>query len=101
MEDGNDKAVFTGDTLFIGGRLPEASQGPAIQTEDQTLIFLKDAEATQRLYASRGKALQVLSVLVIDHVDKLGQDPEIQQVTGETEPTSVMAKLREMKNNFK
>lgn len=43
----------------------------------------------------------MLSVLVIDHVDKIGQDPEIQKVTGETEPTSVMAKLREMKNNFK
>lgn len=29
------------------------------------------------------------------------QDPLVQQVTGETEPVSVMAKLREMKNNFK
>lgn len=29
------------------------------------------------------------------------EDPEIQKATGETEPVSVMAKLREMKNNFK
>lgn len=29
------------------------------------------------------------------------QDPEIQKATGETDPVSVMAKLREMKNNFK
>lgn len=29
------------------------------------------------------------------------QDPAIQKATGETEPVSVMAKLREMKNNFK
>lgn len=29
------------------------------------------------------------------------QDPEIQKVTGETTPVGVMAKLREMKNNFK
>ncbi|PQE23714.1 hydroxyacylglutathione hydrolase protein [Rutstroemia sp. NJR-2017a WRK4] len=28
-------------------------------------------------------------------------DPEIQKATGETEPVKVMAKLREMKNNFK
>lgn len=29
------------------------------------------------------------------------QDPVIQKATGETEPVSVMAKLREMKNSFK
>jgi hydroxyacylglutathione hydrolase len=29
------------------------------------------------------------------------EDPEIQKQTGETEPVAVMAKLREMKNNFK
>jgi hydroxyacylglutathione hydrolase len=29
------------------------------------------------------------------------QDPEIQKATGETDPVSVMGKLREMKNNFK
>jgi hydroxyacylglutathione hydrolase len=29
------------------------------------------------------------------------QDPEIQKATGETDPVSVMSKLREMKNNFK
>ncbi len=29
------------------------------------------------------------------------QDPEIQKVTGKTDPVEVMAKLREMKNNFK
>lgn len=28
-------------------------------------------------------------------------DPVIQKATGETEPVAVMAKLREMKNNFK
>jgi Hydroxyacylglutathione hydrolase C-terminus len=30
-----------------------------------------------------------------------GQDPEVQKTTGETDPVEVMAKLREMKNNFK
>jgi hydroxyacylglutathione hydrolase len=29
------------------------------------------------------------------------KDPEIQGVTGKTDPAEVMAKLREMKNNFK
>lgn len=29
------------------------------------------------------------------------QDPEVQKVTGKTDPVEVMAKLREMKNNFK
>jgi hydroxyacylglutathione hydrolase len=28
------------------------------------------------------------------------QDPVIQKATGETDPVEVMAKLREMKNNF-
>lgn len=28
-------------------------------------------------------------------------DPEIQKATGKTDPVEVMAKLREMKNNFK
>lgn len=29
------------------------------------------------------------------------QDPEMQKVTGKNDPVSVMAALREMKNNFK
>jgi len=29
------------------------------------------------------------------------QDPEIQEATGETDPVAIMAKLRELKNNFK
>jgi len=29
------------------------------------------------------------------------QDPEVQKATGKTDPVEVMAKLREMKNNFK
>ncbi len=29
------------------------------------------------------------------------QDPMIQKATGKTDPVEVMAKLREMKNNFK
>lgn len=31
----------------------------------------------------------------------MGQDPEIQKATGETDPIAIMHKLREMKNNFK
>lgn len=30
-----------------------------------------------------------------------GQDPEMQKVTGKTDPVEVMAALREGKNNFK
>lgn len=29
------------------------------------------------------------------------QDPEIQKITGKTDPVEVMHALREMKNNFK
>jgi hypothetical protein len=29
------------------------------------------------------------------------QDPEMQKVTGKTDPVDVMGKLREMKNSFK
>ena len=32
--------------------------------------------------------------------DRKPQDPEIQKATGKTEPVEVLAKLREMKNNF-
>jgi hydroxyacylglutathione hydrolase len=35
------------------------------------------------------------------HSSDVLQDPVIQKATGETEPVSVMAKLREMKNSFK
>jgi len=29
------------------------------------------------------------------------QDPEIQKLTGETDPVAIVTKLREMKNDFK
>lgn len=35
------------------------------------------------------------------NVFMMPQDPEIQKATGETDPVEIMAKLREMKNNFK
>jgi Hydroxyacylglutathione hydrolase C-terminus len=39
--------------------------------------------------------------LDLNHPTDDQQDPEIQKATGKTDPVEVMAKLREMKNNFK
>ncbi|KAH8733391.1 Las1-like-domain-containing protein [Ilyonectria robusta] len=130
MEDGNDKAVFTGDTLFIGGcgrffegsaaEMHEALNKRLAALPDDTVVYpgheytksnvkfgisVSQSESVQKLhsYADNNKVTTgkfTIGDEKLHNVFMRVEDPEIQQVTGETEPTSVMAKLREMKNNF-
>lgn len=56
-------------------------------------------EAAQCVYEAAGKA--TFAATRVSVVLTMGQDPEIQKATGETDPVAIMTKLREMKNNFK
>ncbi|KPM36985.1 hypothetical protein AK830_g9578 [Neonectria ditissima] len=131
MEDGNDKAVFTGDTLFIGGcgrffegsaaEMHEALNKRLAALPDDTIVYpgheytksnvkfgisVSQSDSVQKLhsYADNNKVTTgkfTIGDEKLHNVFMRVEDPDIQKVTGETEPVSVMAKLREMKNNFK
>lgn len=131
MQDGDDKVVFTGDTLFHGGcgRFFEGSAAEMHKALNKTLASLPDDtkvypgheytkanvkfgvsvlqnEAIKKLqsYAENNKETQGKFTIGDEkehNVFMRVEDPEIQKATGETEPVAVMAKLREMKNNFK
>ncbi|KAK7413446.1 Cytoplasmic glyoxalase II [Neonectria punicea] len=131
MEDGSDKAVFTGDTLFIGGcgrffegsaaEMHEALNKRLAALPDDTVVYpgheytksnvkfgisVSQSDPVQKLhsYADNNKVTTgkfTIGDEKLHNVFMRVEDPEIQKVTGETEPVSVMAKLREMKNNFK
>ncbi|KAK4113723.1 Metallo-hydrolase/oxidoreductase [Canariomyces notabilis] len=131
MQDGDDKVVFTGDTLFHGGcgRFFEGTGEEMHKALNVTLASLPD---DTRVYPgheyTKSNVKFCLSVLQSDAVKALEafaqdckqtqgrftigdekrhnvfmrpQDPEIQKATGETDPVAIMTKLREMKNNFK
>ncbi|CAM1508402.1 Fc.00g052500.m01.CDS01 [Cosmosporella sp. VM-42] len=131
MEDGDQKAVFTGDTLFIGGcgrffegsaeEMDEALNKRLATLPDDTVIYPghEYTKSNVKFAASVSQSDAVKSLNSFAENNKvttgkftIGQekqhnvfmrleDPEIQKATGETEPIGVMAKLREMKNNFK
>ncbi|TLS28913.1 hypothetical protein PpBr36_01581, partial [Pyricularia pennisetigena] len=131
MQDGDDKVVFTGDTLFHGGcgRFFEGTPEEMNTALNKTLAALPD---DTRVFPgheyTKSNVKFAISVLQSEPVQKLhefaennketpGQftigdekkhnvfmrmdDPVVQKATGETDPVKVMAKLREMKNNFK
>ncbi|UPK93390.1 hypothetical protein LCI18_004325 [Fusarium solani-melongenae] len=130
MEDGNEKAVFTGDTLFIGGcgrffegsaaEMHEALNKRLAALPDDTLVYpgheytksnvkfaasVSQRDAVQKLhsYAENNKVTTGKFTIGDEkehNVFMRVEDPEIQKATGETEPVAVMTKLREMKNNF-
>lgn len=62
--------------------------------------MLTYSSETQRLYENGCKLLSRQQSVRESVADRI-QDPEIQKATGKTDPVEVMAKLREMKNNFK
>ncbi len=62
--------------------------------------MLTYSSETQCLYEN-GCELIPCEESVRYRVADMRQDPEIQKATGKTDPVEVMAKLREMKNNFK
>ncbi|KAL5889844.1 Cytoplasmic glyoxalase II, variant 2 [Pyricularia oryzae] len=131
MQDGDDKVVFTGDTLFHGGcgRFFEGTPEEMNTALNKTLAALPD---DTRVFPgheyTKSNVKFGISVLQSEPVQKLqefaesnketqGQftigdekkhnvfmrmdDPVIQKATGETDSVKVMGKLREMKNNFK
>ncbi|RFN45971.1 putative hydroxyacylglutathione hydrolase [Fusarium flagelliforme] len=129
-QDGNDKAVFTGDTLFIGGcgrffegnaeEMHEALNKRLAALPDDTVVYpgheytkanvkfaasVSSRDAVQNLHSfAENNKITTGKFTIGDekehNVFMRVQDPEIQKQTGESEPVAVMAKLREMKNNF-
>ncbi|EMR65820.1 putative hydroxyacylglutathione hydrolase protein [Eutypa lata UCREL1] len=130
-QDGDEKAVFTGDTLFHGGcgRFFEGTAAEMHTALNKTLAALPDDTKVYPGHEyTKSNVKFGLSVLQSEAVKKLQsfadanketqgkftigdekqhnvfmrvEDPEIQKATGRTDPVEVMAKLRVLKNNFK
>ncbi|RVX67382.1 hypothetical protein B0A52_09163 [Exophiala mesophila] len=131
MEDktSNERVVFTGDTLFIGGcgkffegtgeemekalnvvlaALPDDTKVfPGHEYTKSNVKFLKavaaDSQAVQALDSFANSNQQTQGKFTIKqekehNVFMRTNTDEMRKVTGETEPSKVMAKLREMKN---
>ncbi|PMD46322.1 hydroxyacylglutathione hydrolase [Hyaloscypha variabilis F] len=131
MEDSTGKAVFTGDTLFHGGcgRFFEGTAEEMHTALNKTLASVPDdtkvypgheytkanvkfgisvlqSEPLKKLqaFAEKNKETQGKFTIADEkqhNVFMRVDDPEIQKATGKSDPVEVMAKLREMKNNFK
>ncbi|KAF1982473.1 Metallo-hydrolase/oxidoreductase [Aulographum hederae CBS 113979] len=129
FEDGSEKAVFTGDTLFIGGcgRFFEGTAEEMHKALNETLGALPDdtkvfpgheytkgnvkfaaqvsqSDAVKKLqgFAQSNKETQGKFTIGDEKAHNVFMrlnDPEIQKATGETSPIGVMTKLREMKTN--
>ncbi|KAK4203348.1 putative hydroxyacylglutathione hydrolase, cytoplasmic isozyme [Triangularia verruculosa] len=133
MEDSQtgDKAVFTGDTLFIGG-CGRFFEGTGEEMHKALNVVLAGVGDDVRVYSGheytksnvkfgasvlQNDAVKALEAFADDCRNTQGkftigdekqhnvfmrpQDPEVQRATGETDPIAIMTKLREMKNNFK
>ncbi|KAL4891278.1 beta-lactamase-like protein [Aspergillus ambiguus] len=128
MQDGEERVVFTGDTLFIGGcgRFFEGTAPEMHKALNETLASLPDDtkvypghEYTKGnvkfcLAVSQSEPIKKLEAFAEQNQQTQGKftigdeklhnvfmrvnDPEIQQKTGKTDPVEVMAALREMKN---
>ncbi|KAI0157426.1 hydroxyacylglutathione hydrolase [Xylariaceae sp. FL1272] len=131
MQDGDDKVVFTGDTLFHGGcgRFFEGTADEMHTALNKTLASLPEdtkvypgheytkANVKFGISVLQNAAIQKLQSYADSNKETQGKftigdekqhnvfmrvdDPEIQKATGKTDPVEVMAALREMKNNFK
>ncbi|KAK1831557.1 Las1-like protein [Podospora conica] len=130
MQDGDDKVVFTGDTLFHGGcgkffegtgeEMHRALNVVLGALPDDTKVFpgheytksnvrfglsVLKSEAVKNLEAFAAENKETQGRFTIGDEKKHNvfmrpQDPEIQKATGETDPVAIMTKLREMKNSF-
>ncbi|PYH82585.1 glyoxylase [Aspergillus uvarum CBS 121591] len=128
MQDGEQKVVFTGDTLFIGGcgRFFEGTAPEMHKALNETLAALPDdtkvypgheytkANVKFCLAVSQSEPIKRLEAFAEANQETQGKftigdeklhnvfmrvnDPEIQKKTGKTDPVEVMAALREMKN---
>jgi hydroxyacylglutathione hydrolase len=130
FEDGDDRAVFTGDTLFIAG-CGRFFQGTPEEMHEALNVRLGGLPDDTKVYCgheytksnvkfartvSQNDAILQLEAFAASNHETTGkftigdekkhnvfmrvQDPEIQKVTGETDPVAVMKKLRTMKDNF-
>ncbi|KAK3328472.1 beta-lactamase-like protein [Cercophora scortea] len=131
MQDGEDKVVFTGDTLFHGGcgkffegtgeEMHKALNETLASLPDDTRVFpgheytksnvkfclsVLQSDAVKALEAFANENQETQGKFTIGDEKKHNvfmrpQDPEIQKATNETDPVAIMTVLREMKNNFK
>ncbi|KAK3325493.1 beta-lactamase-like protein [Apodospora peruviana] len=131
MQDGDDKVVFTGDTLFHGGcgkffegngeEMHKALNVTLASLPDDTRVFpgheytksnvkfalsVLQSEAVKALDAFANANKETQGKFTIGDEKKHNvfmrpQDPVIQKATGETDPVVIMTKMRELKNNFK
>ncbi|KAF2225993.1 beta-lactamase-like protein [Elsinoe ampelina] len=129
FEDGDDRAVFTGDTLFIGGcgrffegtaeEMHKALNVVLAGLEGETKVYpgheytkanvkfavtVAQNEAIKKLESFAGSNKQTQGKFTIadekkHNVFMMLDDPAVQKATGKTAPVEVMAALREMKNN--
>ncbi|QIW95767.1 hypothetical protein AMS68_001285 [Peltaster fructicola] len=123
MEDGNERVVFTGDTLFIGGTPEEmdtALNRVLAALPDDTKVYpgheytkgnakfgihVVQDEAVKKLesFAESNKQTQGKSTMGDEkkwNVFMRLEDPAIQKFTGKTNRVDVMSALREGKNNM-
>jgi hydroxyacylglutathione hydrolase len=128
FEDGNDRAVFTGDTLFIGGcgRFFEGNAKEMNAALNDVLASLpEDTKVYPGHEYTKGNVKFAITVAQDEAVKRLQQfaqdnqetqgkftigdekkhnvfmrltDPEIQRATGSSDPIEVMQKLRDLKN---
>ncbi|RDA89531.1 hypothetical protein CP533_2939 [Ophiocordyceps camponoti-saundersi (nom. inval.)] len=98
MEDQTGRAVFTGDTLFVGGcgKFFEGSAAEMHEALNKRLASLPDDTVVYP-----GHEYTASNAKFAMSVQPSEADPEIQKVTGTTEPVAVLEKLRDMKNKFK
>lgn len=131
MEDSTGKAVFTGDTLFVSGcgkffegnaaEMHEALNNRLGALPEDTVVYpgheYTKSNVRFTISVSQTEPIKALQEFAENNQVTTGKftigdekkhnvfmrvnDPEIQKVTGETDPVSIMGKLREMKNNFK
>ncbi|OTA61088.1 hydroxyacylglutathione hydrolase [Hypoxylon sp. EC38] len=130
-QDGDDKVVFTGDTLFHGGcgRFFEGTAAEMHKALNKTLASLPDDTKVYPGHEyTKSNVRFALSVLQDEPIKKLQafaennketqgkftigdekahnvfmrvEDPKIQKIIGKTDPVEVMAQLRSNKDNFK
>jgi len=130
FEDGDDRAVFTGDTLFIGGcgRFFEGTSEEMDTALNKTLAALPDDTKVYPGHEyTKGNVKFAVKVLQTDPIKKLESftnsnkqtqgkftigdekkhnvfmlldDPTVQKFTGKTSRVDVMGALREAKNSM-
>jgi len=130
FEDGQDRAVFTGDTLFIGGcgRFFEGTAEEMDKALNKTLGSLPDdtkvypgheytkGNVAFGIKVSQSKAVKNLEAFASANKQTQGkftigdekehnvfmrlEDPVVQKFTGKTDRVEVMAALREAKNSM-